>query len=482
MVGPNRSRAARNTLGPLFAAAGVAPAAFAEAAGLERRHVEALASDDRMMPDARTIQAACMAFGVGPGACLAFAPETATLAPLLDLAPEQRVAVAVCGGGNLGHVFAGLLSARPDLDVRLLVSSPERAALIEAGLAEHGGIRVRRREGDVVGRPALVTADPARAVADAHIVLMCLPTSVEAACLARIAPHLRDGAIVGSIPAPGGFQWIVRDVLGASRSAVTVFGVGAIPWMCKLRRPGCEVEILGGKAVNGQVTLGDGARSGVVSDILAHLTGMPFVALDSFLPITLNPGNQLLHPGILYAMVTDNGDQPFPEAPLFYEGLSERAAGVLEALSGELMAIRGRLEAADAKLDLSSVLPLQLSVQVAYGSDVADPTTLRSTIATNRAYAGIRTPVVRTDGGWVPDPNSRFFQEDVPFGLVVLKGIAALGDVPTPTLDTVLEWAQARMGRHYLVAGALKGADVMESGAPQRFGLADLAAVIRTSC
>jgi hypothetical protein len=291
-------------------------------------------------------------------------------------------------------------------------------------------------------------------------------------------PHLSAGALVGSVPAPGGFQWTARQILDGL--PVEIFGIGAIPWMCKVRRQGAEVAILGSKAVNGHATLGRTAAP-LVSDVLAHLTGMPMVDLGNFLQITLNPGNQLLHPGILYAMVEESGGRPFPEPPLLYETLSERAAEVLQGLSDELLALKARVENCGEPVSLSSVLPLHLSVIGGYGTDIADPTTLRSTIATNRAYAGIRAPMVPVEGGWLPDPNSRFFHEDIPFGLVVLKGLAALASIPTPTLDAVLGWAQQWMGKRYLEHGALSGADVATSGAPQRFGLDSLSAAVRAS-
>jgi opine dehydrogenase len=77
-------------------------------------------------------------------------------------------------------------------------------------------------------------------------------------------------------------------------------------------------------------------------------------------------------------------------------------------------------------------------------------------------------------GGWAPDWSSRFFGEDIPHGLVVLRGLAELLDLPTPTIDRILLWAQRQMGREYLVDGRLSGADVRHSGAPQRFGISSL--------
>jgi hypothetical protein len=64
--------------------------------------------------------------------------------------------------------------------------------------------------------------------------------------------------------------------------------------------------------------------------------------------------------------------------------------------------------------------------------------------------------------------------EDVPFGLVVLRGIAELADLPTPTIDRVISWAQKQLGKEYLVEGKLKGRDLVATRAPQRFGFRSL--------
>ena len=133
--------------------------------------------------------------------------------------------------------------------------------------------------------------------------------------------------------------------------------------------------------------------------------------------------------------------------------------------------LREKLEAQVSGLRLPAVLPLHYSVLYGYGKAVGDPSTLRSTIATNRAYAGIRTPMVQTERVYVPDWNSRFFWEDIPHGLVVLRGIADLLGTEIPAMDRVLLWAQAQMDRTYLVDGQLNGKDIADSGAPERYGI-----------
>ena len=68
--------------------------------------------------------------------------------------------------------------------------------------------------------------------------------------------------------------------------------------------------------------------------------------------------------------------------------------------------------------------------------------------------------------------------EDVPYGLVVIRGIAEIVGVQTPNVDKLLTWCQRKMGKEYLVNSKLQGRDVASSGAPQRYGLTTLESIL----
>lgn len=86
--------------------------------------------------------------------------------------------IAVYGGGNLGHVLSGLLSAQGH-EVRVFVSTEERAERWRKGIDEVGGILVHFPDGSrKIGRPAVVTADVERVVCGSEIVLVTVPAFV----------------------------------------------------------------------------------------------------------------------------------------------------------------------------------------------------------------------------------------------------------------------------------------------------------------
>lgn len=83
-----------------------------------------------------------------------------------------------------------------------------------------------------------------------------------------------------------------------------------------------------------------------------------------------------------------------------------------------------------------------------------------------------------SEHSFVPDFSHRYVNEDVPYGLVVIRGIAEIVQVDTPTIDKVLLWAQEKTGKEYLVGSKLKGKDVSSTRAPQRYGLDTLDAIL----
>ena len=114
-----------------------------------------------------------------------------------------------------------------------------------------------------------------------------------------------------------------------------------------------------------------------------------------------------------------------------------------------------------------------------YSHDISNKSTLYKAIQTNAAFQGIKHPVKTTeDGKFVPDFTHRYMTEDVPYGLVVIRGIAEIVGIQTPNIDKVLTWCQEKMGKEYLVNSKFQGKDIASSRAPQRYGFTSLESIL----
>ena len=93
-----------------------------------------------------------------------------------------------------------------------------------------------------------------------------------------------------------------------------------------------------------------------------------------------------------------------------------------------------------------------------------DAASLTRKIQSINAFEGIFTPMKQMNNGYIPDFSSRYFLEDIPFGLLIIKSIAEILNVPTPTIDKILLWGQEMIGKQYMLAGRLNGKDLIHSG------------------
>lgn len=452
--------------------------ALALRSGLTTERLQALVDEVTCLPTPGELERICIGTMTPTDRFIALAPSMREPTPLRDVMGKDVLRVTVVGLGNFAHVFCGLMGDRDDVEVRALGVRPGRAETF-ADKTAAGGPTVTRSPsmggGTVRGRVAKVGDDPADVIPGADLILMSTPSHVEAALLQQIAPFVDDEAIVCAIPGPGGFHWAAQAAF-ADKPAVTIAGLMTIPWMSKADVFGERARALGQKAING-VACVQRERTERVADILTALFRTPTVDVESFLQLILNPSNQLLHPIILWDQVTDDDGgpitAPWTEPPLFYETLSARAAALLDEASDELQAIKYALLERDPERTLSAVLPIDIAIRAAYADDIVDASDTRHIISTNRAYAGIRTPCVAVEGGVRADFGSRFLTEDIPYGLVVVRGLADVLGVKTPVIDRFLRWGQDLLGQSFLVGDRLEGKDLAQSGLHRRYGITD---------
>ena len=377
--------------------------------------------------------------------------------------------VTVCGGGNGAQTLLPIAAHHLGCPMDLYAPYADEAARLRAGIAVHGGMEVTGAV-QAKARPRRISANPAEVIPGSEVVVLVLPAFAHEATLRQIAPFLDPGTWVGAIPARGGFDYCAAKVMEEQRRGdVGLFGLQTLPWACRIEEYGQVVHVLGVKEiVDAASRPADGIEQLV--PLLAQMLGLSVDPVAGFFTLTLANTGQLIHPGIMYGLFVHWDGAPFHTAPLFYQGLDQEGACVLSSLNDEVQAIRTRLE---KMVDLSAVRTLKDWLLRAYDDAIADPTSLRSSFVTNRAYAGLKVPMRQlAPGRFVPDFGARYLAEDVPFGLAVSRAIAALAGVETPTMDRVIEWAGEQLGKDYL------GRDSRQTRSPQNYGFANLAQLL----
>ncbi|KAL6056202.1 hypothetical protein QOT17_016241 [Balamuthia mandrillaris] len=331
--------------------------------------------------------------------------------------------------------------------------------------------------------------------------------------------------MIGAVPAMGGFDYVAAHALGLwrdkakmkhteeakedgegeheaeeerdnkdGRSARPIlFGLKDIPYTSRCLKVGQLARCLGPKAklFVAVAKYGDEEEEHEkeveerVRAKIEELHDIPTAILPHFLNITLTPGNPIMHPSILWGRFGPCWDGiPLVEPPLFYQDMNELSASTLKLADMEVQLIRRAVERqSGGRVDLGFVWPLQEAQVKVYEEDIEDKTSLWSTIRSNKSYRGIRTPLKQTAKGlYTLDPHHRYFQEDVPFGLVLLRSIADLVGVEVAVISMLIRWAQRLMGKEYLdEANRLQGRNIAETAALSVYGIDSLPALAALS-
>ena len=395
------------------------------------------------------------------------------------------------------HVLASYIGQQPtahdylsEKEFKVNILSLSHASRLLDSISSDGYIRCINDTGDdTYGKAQLISSDPAVVVPGCSVILFALPTDRHELYLKAMLPYIQEGTIIGSMPGESGFDLCVRDVLGpALTEKCTLFSLETLPWACRIETFGQVVRVLGTKKKI-DLCVYPGNQCWKVRDLVQSLLGpLPVVETSptsNFLASTIMNPNAIAHPAILYGLLRNwDGVTPFATPSLFYQALDDFTADTMAAVSNEIVQIKLAIQKMYPDIDLAVVRPIGEFFEEAYAEDISDHSSLKRMFVTNKAYDGLTMPTKKnTSGGYLPLFDHRYLNEDLPCGILVQKGIAELAGVPTPVMDKVIVWNQARCvpPKEYLVDGKLKGKDVMATKTPQRYGYTDLKTFIEAN-
>jgi opine dehydrogenase len=287
-----------------------------------------------------------------------------------------------------------------------------------AEIAARGGVEL---EGATQGFGPLnlVTDDMGKALADAELVMVCVPAFAHRDVAARCAPHLRDDHVV---------------VLNPGRT------FGALEFLQELAAQGCQTHPVVAEAA----TLVFAARSSgpAQSRILRVKHAVPvaaipalrtpavvtmlgawypqFTAAESTLQTSLANVGAVIHPAIsiLNAARIENSQGRFD---FYLDGVSPAVARVLEAADRERLAV--------AQLLGVRVRSTREWLASAYGATGRD---LFEAIQANVGYRGINAP---------PSLDYRYLVEDVPMSLVPIASAGRAFGLSARAIEALIDLA-----------------------------------------
>eukprot|EP00440_Ansanella_granifera_P043489 gb/GFBE01047139.1/.p1 GENE.gb/GFBE01047139.1/~~gb/GFBE01047139.1/.p1 ORF type:complete len:421 (+),score=124.76 gb/GFBE01047139.1/:1-1263(+) len=389
--------------------------------------------------------------------------------------------VLVCGGGNAAQVVTGLLSTRyKTIAVSFFA---DEAAKWKAALGRDSfeltteGAAV----GKIVSKPFDITNDPSVA-AQADVILLAVPSIAHGEYFEKFAPYMKKGTIVGVMPARSGGDILFAKKLGDKAKDMIFVGFETLPWACRFTEWGRKATILGTKnTILGAVTPPE-KRAKAIGTLQGLLGPFPLIIESpNNLGISLRNPGMVVHPGVMYGRWGPEfwDGKPKAEKPLFYQGVDEQTEKVLLGMTDEVQAVCRKVEQLVPGMSLRDACTLKQWYLDCYDGQMSDTSTLKGCMNTNKAYNGLTHPCTGEPGKFMPDLKYRYLSEDVPTGLCFAKGLAEILDIPTPTIDKVLLWAQAQIGLEIMVDGKMKGKDISKTRAPQGVGITSFADFVK---
>lgn len=333
--------------------------------------------------------------------------------------------ITICGGGSLGHVVAGWLSARNHALVNILTNRPEKW---------NHEILLDTPDGkNLKGQIAIISSNPVDVIPQADVVLLCLPGFLIKTELEKIKPFLKKNTYVGSIFSSTGFFFEAFNILDKKQP---LWGFQRVPFISRVGEYGQSAHLLGYKSAHNIAVenVSDYEKS-EFSAMLNEWLEVPVNLLKNYYEASLTNSNPLLHTSRLYTMFGGKNEGIiYPRMILFYEEWTKEAADLYIKMDEEFFNLLKRLPVSEG------YLPTVLNYY-----ESTDASSLAKKLSSIQGFKGITSPMKEIKGGWIADFESRYFTEDFPYGLKYIRQLAHEKGISCPNIDKVYEWGMSKI-------------------------------------
>ncbi|MDE7418993.1 MAG: NAD/NADP octopine/nopaline dehydrogenase family protein [Muribaculaceae bacterium] len=355
----------------------------------------------------------------------------------------MKTSVCICGGGSQGHISAGVIGSNPNYEVNVLTRRPS--------MWSHDFKTIDLKGKEFNAKLNIITDDPSQVIPQSAIILIALPGFAIKEELEKIAPFCSSKQIIGCVFGGSGFFIAAQQVLG---NKVKAFALQRVPFTGRPIEYGHSGRLKGYKPYLkvGFLNLSQKEQNKIVG-MLESWYDTPVYPLSHWLEATLSNSNPLLHPCRMYVMFKDwNPEKVYDRIPFMYNmDWDDESSECWVDCDNELREIIKKLPMNSEEVP---------SILNYYGCE--DIPSLTKKMQNIEPFKTVQAHMIEVDNGYKVDPTVRYFTEDIPFGLLLIKAFAEKTNTPTPHIDEVISWAQKVMGKEYIIDGRLIGKDCVE--------------------
>lgn len=350
--------------------------------------------------------------------------------------------IAILGAGSIALASAALLAQAH----RVTVWSPSGTGT--AGLGEKFTLNFA---GAATGSAVVHTAgEIAAAIAGSQVVVIAVPAFGHKAVMDACAPHLTSNHVVLVTPMLSLTSLYLSKLMHARGVAVPIASFGTTVMTARRKGP-AEVQLL---SIRSRLDLATVPLhyTGEALRMATELYGERFSAQSDTLAISLVNVNPVSHVPLALANLTRIEKA---EAWTQYDNMDGAVARMIVAVDHERLAVASAFGL--------TVRSIEEHFQHSFDVPMADLGT--QSRAVHAGTGSPRGPV---------SLDSRYFTEDVPYGLAFFSVLGRMAHVPTPCIDACIALASAACGRDFARENAMIAALGLE-----RLSAAELSALAR---
>ncbi len=344
----------------------------------------------------------------------------------------KKPTFAVLGTGNSGQAFAADITLK-GFSVNL-AEVPEFASTLQA-IEKKGGIEISGEAGNGFAALNMITTDIEKAIKGVDIIIIGGSAFAHEPFAKVLAPYVEDGQFILLVSNFGAirFQKIMKE-LDIKINVIPVESTSLI-YATRAPEPG-NVSVIGLKDNLPVATMPSNRTEEFIEKISPVFPQM--IPCESVLFTSLNNMNPVIHPPMVLfnaGRIEATGGKGWN---LYQEGATESVAKMMLAIDAERMSLMGHLGMNGIALkEIFESMYKKYSV----GRMTVSETLRQSPIHTNPAFPA------------PPSIDTRYLTEDLPFGLVPWSSLGHLWNVPTPTIDAVIQTASVMLEKNYFEEG-----------------------------
>ncbi len=339
---------------------------------------------------------------------------------------------AVLGTGNSGQAYAADIALK-GFTVNL-AEVPEFEANLRT-IERKGGIEISGEAGKGFARLNMMTTDLKAAIKGVDIIIIGGSAHAHEPFSKALAHDFEDGQFILFTSNFGAFRF--RNWMTEAGIATHVTPVESVSLLYATRasEPGV-VACIGLKSILPAAAL----PASRTAEFLEKINSVfpQFVAAENVWSASLNNLNPIVHPPMVLfnaGRIEATGGEGWN---LYADGATESVAKIMLAMDAERMAV--------LKLISTDGIPIQDSFETFYANYSLGKKTLSETLRQSPIHGHPAFPAPST-------VDTRYINEDLPFGLVPWSLIGRMWGVPTPTIDAIIQIASIMLNVDYFQQG-----------------------------